>query len=82
MSDLQPGVRGVVRQLYGGQAFTGRLSSLGFTLGAEITIIRNDGHGPILVVVRGTRMALGFGEAAKILVEILAESTDSERIHE
>jgi Fe2+ transport system protein FeoA len=46
-----------------------RLVSLGFTPGAEVSMTQNYGHGPLIVSVRGTSVALGRVEAAKILVE-------------
>lgn len=45
-----------------------RLASLGFTPGVRISITQNYGRGPLIVTVRGTRVALGRGEAAKIHV--------------
>lgn len=70
LSDLEPGRRAVVRHLGGGRGFTTRVAALGFTPGAEITVIQNYGRGPILVEVRQTRVALGRGEATKIVVEL------------
>ena len=46
-----------------------RLVSLGFTPGAEVSMTQNYGRGPLIVTVRGTRVALGRVEAAKILVQ-------------
>ena len=46
-----------------------RLVSLGFTPGAEVRMAQNYGFGPLIVNVRGTRVALGRVEAAKIFVE-------------
>jgi Fe2+ transport system protein FeoA len=46
-----------------------RLVSLGFTPGAEVNMTQNYGYGPLIVTVRGTRVALGRVEAAKIFVE-------------
>ena len=46
-----------------------RLASLGFTPGAVVNMTQNYGRGPLIVVVRGTRVALGRSEAAKIIVE-------------
>ena len=46
-----------------------RLVSLGFTPGAEVSMSQNYGRGPLIVTVRGTRVALGRTEAAKIVVE-------------
>jgi ferrous iron transport protein A len=46
-----------------------RLVSLGFTPGAEVSMTQNYGRGPLIVTVRGTCVALGRGEAAKIFIE-------------
>jgi ferrous iron transport protein A len=46
-----------------------RLVSLGFTPGAEVSMTQNYGRGPLIVTVRGTSVALGRVEAAKIFVE-------------
>ena len=46
-----------------------RLASLGFTPGAEVSMTQNYGRGPLIVIVRGARVALGRVEAAKIFVE-------------
>ena len=46
-----------------------RLVSLGFTPGAEVSMAQNYGFGPLIVNVRGTRVALGRVEAAQIFVE-------------
>jgi ferrous iron transport protein A len=50
-----------------------RLVSLGFTPGAEVSMSQNYGRGPLIVTVRGTRVALGRLEAAQIFVERSAE---------
>jgi len=68
LSALPTGQVGVVRRLAGGRGFMGRLAALGFTPGVEVTMVQNFGHGPLIVLVRDTRVALGRGEAAKVLV--------------
>jgi len=68
LSELVSGTRGIVRGLCGGQKFISRMAALGFTVDAEVEIIRNLGHGAIIVAVRGTQVALGCGEAAKVQV--------------
>ncbi|NCP15747.1 ferrous iron transport protein A [bacterium] len=71
LSSLKPGERGVVVGLSGGRGLMGRMVSLGFTPGTEVTLLQNYGRGPLLVTVRDTRVALGRGEALKVLVEAL-----------
>ena len=56
-----------------GTVETTRLVSLGFTPGAEVSMSQNYGYGPLIVTVRGTHVALGRVEAAKIFVEQGAE---------
>jgi ferrous iron transport protein A len=42
------------------------MAALGFTPGALVTMMRNYGHGPLIVNIRGTRIALGRGEAKRV----------------
>lgn len=70
LTDLKTGVRGTVRELLGGSEFRARLAVLGLTAGAEVTAIQNYGRGPIIVLVRDTRVALGRGEALKVRIDI------------
>lgn len=46
-----------------------RLLDLGLTKGCTFTVVQGSRHGPILVEVRGTRVALGHGLARKLIVE-------------
>lgn len=52
-----------------GRRLTHRLSEMGLTPGVKIEIIQNS-KGPVLLSVRGTRIALGRGTAEKIFVEV------------
>jgi ferrous iron transport protein A len=45
-----------------------RMTSLGLTPGAKVEVLQNYGRGPIIINVRGTHVALGRGEARKLLV--------------
>ena len=58
-----------VHSLDGGHEFRSRAANLGFTIGAPLTVVQNYGRGPMLVSLRGTLVALGRGEAAKVLVQ-------------
>jgi ferrous iron transport protein A len=53
----------------GGRHISARLASIGLTIGSEVQIIQNYRHGPIIISVRGVRLALGRGEANKIGVK-------------
>ena len=72
LSALRSGETGRIQDVKGGHQFLSRLASLGFTPGARLRVIQNFGRGPIIVSLRDTRIALGRGEAAKIIVVRMA----------
>ena len=69
LDHLSVGATAVVRELDGGNEFSGRLAAMGLVLGAALQVMQNSGKGPMLVRARDTRLALGRGEAQRILVE-------------
>jgi ferrous iron transport protein A len=71
VSDLETGAGGLVRHLRGGKDFVNRMAALGFTVGAEVKVVQNYRRGPVIVSIRHVRVALGRGEAHKVLVEVM-----------
>lgn len=69
LTRLAPGSHGVIRRIEGGRGLMTRLAGLGLTTNAMITVKQNRGKGPVIVVARDTRIALGRGQAAKVMVE-------------
>lgn len=51
-----------------GRGMMRRLMDLGITKGCTFTVVQSGGHGPVLIEVRGTRIALGHHMACRILV--------------
>ncbi|MCD6291599.1 MAG: ferrous iron transport protein A [Anaerolineae bacterium] len=70
LASLPTGTKGIIYAINGGRRFISRLTTMGFTTGTGIMMMQNYGHGPVIVLVRGTRMALGRGEARRILVSV------------
>jgi ferrous iron transport protein B len=70
LRDLKTDQQGYVRQLTGGHQLVQRLLALGFTPGVPVKILRSSEHGPILVSIRGTQVALGHLEAENILISV------------
>lgn len=68
LSEVLSGEDVVISSFRHGLGIDQRLASLGFTPGVKVSMIQNFRHGPLIVSVRGTRVALGRGEAAKIVV--------------
>jgi ferrous iron transport protein A len=73
LSDVPTGSPCLVRLLRGGKDFVSRLAAMGFTEGVEVQVIQNYGRGPLIALVRGARVALGRGEALKVLVEAIKQ---------
>ena len=69
LNELRSREEGAVVELRGERGFIARLAPLGFTPGVPLTMVQNYGHGPLIVRVRDTRIALGRGEAAQIIVQ-------------
>lgn len=68
IADLPAGSAATIHSLAGQHDFCSRMANLGFTAGAPVTVRQNYGHGPIVVALRGTLVALGRAEAARITV--------------
>lgn len=68
LSGLAAGEQGAVLRLEGGHGFVGRMVALGFTPGVAVGVVRNPGHGPLIVSVLGTQVALGRGQAERVQV--------------
>ena len=69
LADVPAGSSAAVVALQGGKGFVNRMASLGFTPGTEVQVVQNYRRGPIITLVRGTRVALGRGTSLKVLVE-------------
>ena len=67
ITSLREGDQGVIRSIEGGAAITSRLAGMGIVTNARFRIAQASG-GLIIIQVADTRIALGQGEASKIMV--------------
>jgi len=67
LATLPEGKEAVVIGIIAGRGLARRLAELGFMRGEKVKILRS-GPGPVLVLVKGSKIALGWGVARKILV--------------
>lgn len=74
LAALPTGRCGTIARLSGGTAFVGRLAGMGITVGADIRVLQNTGRGPLLIRVRETRLAIGRGEALRVLIRASEEA--------
>ncbi len=68
---MEAGQTGTIIQILGGRGLTHRLEALGIRPGKKVTKINSAlFRGPVTLRVDQTQVAIGFGMANKILVEI------------
>jgi ferrous iron transport protein A len=53
----------------GGRGAMQRLADMGLVPGQRIRVLNNSGFGPVTILLKGARIALGYGLARKIIVE-------------
>ena len=71
LSEMRADECGTVLEIHGGQGLLNRLGALGIIPGKKITKISSVSmRGPVTVLVNRTQLALGFGMAGKIVVNV------------
>lgn len=71
LTQMQPGETGIVKEIQGGYGFVRKLQSMGVRPGKKITKVSSHfWRGPQTVEVDNIQIAVGFGMAKKILVEV------------
>lgn len=68
LSELALGETATVSGFLAGRGIVARCLALGLTPGASVRMIQNLRNGPVIALVRDTRVALGHGEAQRIVV--------------
>jgi len=69
LTSLLDGQKGIISFIGGGRGASQRLADLGLTPRTEITVVKSAlFHGPLMVCVRGTTLAIGRGLASRVFV--------------
>ena len=72
LRQMRTGQSGIVLQIQGGHGLINRLSALGIRPGQRITKVGSTFmRGPVTIKVGNARVAIGFGMANKIIVELV-----------
>lgn len=66
-----PGEEVTIVDIRAGRGLTQRLVDMGLIPGTPVRIINSQMPGPVIIALRGSRLALGYGVAQKIMVERL-----------
>lgn len=69
LSDLKSNELLVIKSINAGIRLFNRLASMGICEGTEISLIKNNAGGPVIIEVNGSKFAIGRGMAEKIVVE-------------
>lgn len=75
LSALDPGLPARVTRIEAGCGLVGRLAALGLVPGTAVEVISANG-GPLVLSVLGSRLMIGRGMAAKVLVRASRQADD------
>jgi Fe2+ transport system protein FeoA len=67
--NMKQGSSPVLVAVDGGMEVEKRLADMGFLPGETVHVLHNTGHGPVTVMIKGSKVALGHGLAQKIRVK-------------
>lgn len=68
--DMSLGKTAIVYQIVGGHGACKRLNELGLIPGAKVELVNRINSGPVMIRVKGSKLALGRGLARKVMVVI------------
>lgn len=68
---LQTGQNAILKDIDWGMKIKRKLYDMGMTPGTPVSMINSSGRGPVILDVRGSRLALGRGIIEKINVELI-----------
>lgn len=71
LAQMEVGKSGKIVEIHGGQEMSLKLENLGIRVGEEIKKVNQQAlRGPVVVEVGKSQVAIGFGMATKVLIEI------------
>ena len=74
LADMKPGQSGVLVEIRGGHGMIRRLDALGLRLCKQVKKVSSMlMRGPVVMEVDGFQVAIGYGMASRIIVEIMEE---------
>ena len=71
LTQLRPGEEGTVMDIQGGMGLMRKLASLGIRPGVKVRKVSSQFmRGPVTIRIGNTQVAIGFGMARRIIVEV------------
>lgn len=68
LTEMMEGEEGTVYSILGGHGLMGRLASMGISPGERIKVFRKGWWGPVIIIAKGMKIAIGRGQASRIMV--------------
>ncbi|MFW9923771.1 MAG: ferrous iron transport protein A [Candidatus Thorarchaeota archaeon] len=65
---LKTGQSGIIKDILGGHRACKRLNELGLVPGVEVVVVNKISSGPLMIKVKGSKLALGRGLADKVII--------------
>lgn len=76
--DMKPGESGIISALRGGPGFTEKLGQVGLRQGKRLKKISSVfSRGPVTVCIDNFQVAIGYGKALRIMVEVQNDEENS-----
>ena len=69
LTQARTNVNLIFTHLEGGRGAMQRLTDMGLLPGERLMVLHNTGFGPVTVLIKGAKVALGHGLASKVIVE-------------
>ena len=70
LSKIEAGVTVIFNDFTAGHELRTRLATMGMVPGTDMKVVSNMRRGPVVINIKGSKIALGRGMADKIMVEI------------
>jgi len=68
VADALPGKKYVISHIDGGYGLRSHLSSMGLVPNENLSVLNQSGGGPVTILIKGVRIAVGRGMARKIII--------------
>ena len=69
LSRIDPQTEVTLIDITGGRGIRSKLYSMGLVPGVTLRVLNRNGHGPLIVGLKDSRLVIGHGMASKIIVE-------------
>ena len=71
LDEIEAGSSARIVRIDSGQGLTNRLAAMGLLKNEAIKVVRNDGSGQIIVLVKNSKVILGRGMSHKVFVTMI-----------